>query len=531
VYIALTSFRTSALPWLRLIRSSATARQKSLGPIMPTQSTTKPRLRGSLPQALGGCALLGLCIAVSIVVGAGGWAVRQRGQGLAAEPAIEYIVDASPRMALLSQGGDRSRISVARSVLAEVIRPANPQVTAGLRVFGAGSAAEPCQDTRLVVPLAVANQGQIAGELDRLEASAIAEAALASAILSAIRDLAQTQGPHTLVVITGGVDSCNPEAGPLIAAEAERAGVEIHLFVIGYQLAPTEAEAIRGVTQAGGGDYFDAADETALRALLEAIQASVDQAIANVREDVRAAATRLAAERGTPTTAPDVTTTAGAATNEPAEAAGTGEAPDLAQTACDHPYFPMREGATWTYVSAAGLQTARVTDVVGDQNSATATMMRDGAEPLTWYCNPTGLMTNTLPDGEQVFGLDPQINGWEWLSSSGAWLLPARQLAPGVQWTFGMSFQDNDQMGTGGMIGVVEFAQALTSVRFEEVRFGGEVAEALRVDSTFEVTAMGNAAPGGAVTYWYVRGVGLIRLEFARASQSAMFVLQGYELP
>src|SRR5688500_4951438 len=128
---------------------------------MSTQSTTKPRGRGSATPALGGCVLLALCIAVIAVAGAAGWAWRQRGQGPAAEPAVEYILDASPRMALLSQGGDTSRISVARSVLAEVIRPADPQVTAGLRVFGAGSAAEPCQDTHLVVPLAAANQSQI----------------------------------------------------------------------------------------------------------------------------------------------------------------------------------------------------------------------------------------------------------------------------------------------------------------------------------------------------------------------------------
>ena len=86
-------------------------------------------------------------------------------------------------------------------------------------------------------------------------------------------------------------------------------------------------------------------------------------------------------------------------------------------------------------------------------------------------------------------------------------------------------------MGTGGMIGVVEFAQALTSVRFEELAFEGEVAQALRVDSTFELTAMGNSPPPGGVTYWYVKGVGLARLEFARASQSALFVLQSHAVP
>ena len=116
---------------------------EKFGAKMTTQSTEKPRLRGAATPALGGCALLALCMAIIVMAGAVAWVLRQRGQGLGAEPAVEYILDASPRMALLSQGGDSSRLSVARSVLAEVIRPADPGVTAGLRVFGTGSTGEP----------------------------------------------------------------------------------------------------------------------------------------------------------------------------------------------------------------------------------------------------------------------------------------------------------------------------------------------------------------------------------------------------
>jgi hypothetical protein len=282
---------------------------------------------------------------------------------------------------------------------------------------------------------------------------------------------------------------------------------------------------------ASGGDYYDAANEAELRRLLEAIQNGVDQNVDQPREAVRAVATQLAQARGTPTVPPGLTATAVAATGVPTPAAVTDEAPYAAQTACDHPYLPLRPGARWTYVSAAGAQTAQVTGVTGGPSTATATMTRDGAESLTWQCDDSGLWANTIPHEAQVFGLDPQINGWEWLSSAGAWLLPPAQLAPGAQWAFNLTFQDNDAMGTGGQIGEVESVQALAAVGTEPVAFAGGVVEALRIDSTFEVTAMGSAGPPGSATYWYARGIGLIRLEFARGAQTALFELQSYTVP
>ena len=56
------------------------------------------------------------------------------------EPTVAYILDASPRMELTADsGGGKTRINVAEAVLAEVIRPAEPSLTMGLRVFGTGN--------------------------------------------------------------------------------------------------------------------------------------------------------------------------------------------------------------------------------------------------------------------------------------------------------------------------------------------------------------------------------------------------------
>ncbi len=267
-------------------------------------SAQSPRSASRLPLVLGGCALVALCLCV--LGGAAGYYSYIRSRPVAAEPAVEYLLDASPRMAQAAEGG--TRLAVAQAVLAEIVRPANPQVTAGLRVFGAGALAQPCADTQLLVPLALASQALISDRLAGLQAGAVADAAMAEAMIAAIRDLSSARGPHTLVVVTGGQDSCNPEAAQLIAAEARQAGIELELFVVGYQVPSGDAEAIRGlIDQTPNAEYLEAQDEAGLRLILGSIQQRVDNRGSLPLADLLATARAVAAV--TPAATPAATGT------------------------------------------------------------------------------------------------------------------------------------------------------------------------------------------------------------------------------
>ncbi len=241
-----------------------------------------PTRKGSpLIASLASCLVVVVAGLVCAGLAAGGYYLYTRRE-LPAQPAVEYILDASPRMAQPAKIDGGTRLGVAQGVLAEIVRPADPKVTAGLRVFGTGALPQACQDTRLVVPLALAVQGQISTQLLGLTTGPSADAAVAEAMVSAIRDLATTLGPHTLVVVTGGEDSCNPEAGQLIAAEAARAGIRLQLFVVGYQVPNEQADAIKGlVDDAGGGAYINTQTKAELQQVLAAIQHHVDDPIVN----------------------------------------------------------------------------------------------------------------------------------------------------------------------------------------------------------------------------------------------------------
>jgi len=216
--------------------------------------------------ALGGAGLLAVCLCFAVAVVAGVYYFWGRGE-TETQAAVEYILDASPRMLNPASGG--TRLSVAQAILAEIVRPADTTLTAGLRVFGTGAVAQPCQDTSLIVPLAQANQSQIADNLFTVSAGSAADAALAEAMVNAIRDLAAMPGSPTLVVVTGGADSCNEQAGELIKAEAQRAGIQLQMFVVGFMVEEAEAEAVKGlIDESAGGAYVDAPDAETLRNVL-----------------------------------------------------------------------------------------------------------------------------------------------------------------------------------------------------------------------------------------------------------------------
>ena len=227
--------------------------------------------------ALGG---LGLCLCLVAAAIAGGVLYFRRGPASAPVPSVAYILDTSPRMANPAAGAaGQTRLTVAQGVLAEIIRADNPELVTGLSVFGSGANANACQDANVLVPFAAANHTKIATRLSTLTAGSAADAALAQAMLLSMQGLAQYQGRRSLVVVTGGADSCNADANQLIAQEAARAGIDLQVFVIGFQVTEADAAAIKGMVAGTATAHFlPVPDAAALQRILQNIQATYAQA-------------------------------------------------------------------------------------------------------------------------------------------------------------------------------------------------------------------------------------------------------------
>src|SRR3989304_6250612 len=118
-------------------------RDRLMAPPEEPMATTPPQRR--LPMiVLVGCGLMAACLCLTGVA-AGAYFYLPARQAPSAEPTIEYVLDASPRMESPSSGGE-PRIVVARGILAEIVRTADPRLTAGVRVFRTGRLPHGCGD-------------------------------------------------------------------------------------------------------------------------------------------------------------------------------------------------------------------------------------------------------------------------------------------------------------------------------------------------------------------------------------------------
>jgi hypothetical protein len=423
-----------------------------------------------------GAVVVGLCLCVAVAVAA--YFLLRGRLGRAVQPTIEYILDASPRMNSTASGGD-TRIGVARGVLTEIVRTADPGLTAGLRLFGAGAKPEACQDTNLVVPLALSNQGRIEEGLGGVAPGPQSDSALAEAMIAAIRDVAKTKGPHSIVVVTGGADSCNPESGQLIRQEADRAGVDLKMFVIGFDVPPEDAEAIRAmVAMIPGATYEDAPKASALRDILTGIQAEVNRQVTEVTTE-------------SPTTA-------------------------AAESACDHPYFPLRTGSSWTYAMPDGTMTWSVGGASGSNDSAEATMevaLSDVSMAVHWSCSSAGIVSYDF--GNLSVASLGEVASMEVVDSSGAWLPAPDLLVPGYSWPNSYTLVMHvSQEGFAADL-TMTVSETSTATGIETITVPAGTFEALRVDGTESVSMSGFM--GEAVnmtvdtTYWYAKGVGVVR--------------------
>ncbi len=403
------------------------------------------------------------------------------------EPAVEYVLDASPRMNESTEGG--TRIEVARGVLAEIVRPANPDLNSGLRLFGSGAVAQACQDTQLVVPFATSNQDKIATQLEGVKAGSDSNSDLSEAMISAIRDLAAKGGPHSLVVVTGGADACNPQAGELIAQEAQRAGVDLKTYVVGFQVSADDSQALKNqVGSIPGGELQTAEDADGLRTVLASIQRKVDA------------------------------TASGQASGE---------------TACDHPYLPLRAGATWSY-SGIAPYTWAVDSVSGDRQSATAHLSIDfgsGSFSLDWNCSPDGILYYQMADLSS--GDVPGVVSFNVSSADGVTLPKESVLTSGGSW---------DSSYTIGMgVDIPGFTDTFTSQTTETSTAGSETSvstaagtfDAIPVTSTGTVTTtgLGDFSTDFSSTVWYARGIGIVRIESSAAGETVTFELSSYSVP
>lgn len=214
-------------------------------------------------------------------------------------------------------------------------------------------------------------------------------------------------------------------------------------------------------------------------------------------------------------------------------------------TACDHPYFPLRSGASWSYSSENGGFTWNVTSVTGDTSSATADMaytMSDLSGVYTWLCNSTGLVSYQFGSGGINFAGQGQIATFEVSDTSGVLLPTADLLTPGYAWEHAYTLQYNFTIEGNSFSAVHSLATSYQVVSVESVTFNGQAYDGLQIESSSTSTMeMAVAVPGGIGSQpittqstgrmVFARGVGLISMTSTAEGITSQSNLVSFSVP
>jgi hypothetical protein len=198
----------------------------------------------------------------------------------------------------------------------------------------------------------------------------------------------------------------------------------------------------------------------------------------------------------------------------------------LDQSACYHPFFPVVDGASWTYDDSFDSGYTLRIEETGDDTFTMTQIMSDEETELTvdWYCSEEGLLRGTFAQVDlfsqaTVEEGDPEIifETFEWEGET----LPAPELMEiGYTWTstYTLRADVNLQGFMQTMQVQVSIDHAIGAIEAVTVP-AGTFPEAYRVDSTGSIEMlmiMGETSnPLSSFEFnfstWYVKGLGMVK--------------------
>jgi hypothetical protein len=216
-----------------------------------------------------------------------------------------------------------------------------------------------------------------------------------------------------------------------------------------------------------------------------------------------------------------------------------------AASLCTNAYYPVREGATWTYRSTGGpageYSFADTITSVRDDGFTLSTQIGDLTRTQEWTCTAEGLTALQL-GGAPAAMLNAQNIQMNLNVSNGTGVAFPSQISAGDQWQQNLDFSGNVAMMNQQADATGTAQMNFNAIGMESVTVPAGTFDALRVqaDVTLNINATyeGLTLPvtfTGDYTYWFAQGVGWVKAigsgNVFGTSFSETTELQSYNLP
>lgn len=202
-------------------------------------------------------------------------------------------------------------------------------------------------------------------------------------------------------------------------------------------------------------------------------------------------------------------------TPPPADLGSPSNQPDQ----CKNPYYPLINGATYTYRLSSGEDVIRTMQT--DPDSQKFTILISGAgtnSRIDGECTSEGIVIMESP-GSTTTTSDEQGSSTIMTQSSSGVSLP-NDLAPGKQWS--QTIRITSEAGES----LVQMDYR--AVGFEEVTVPAGTFTALKIEQNGYVTIYDQQVAMEGLVGWYVKGIGLVKFEVPGAPVSELI---SYDFP
>jgi len=239
---------------------------------------------------------------------------------------------------------------------------------------------------------------------------------------------------------------------------------------------------------------------------------------------------------------PNHTAQSGETTATPAPS----ETPTTSETSlCTNTYYPVREGATWSYKSTGSPAseysfTDMITSVREDGFTLTS-QLGDLTRTQEWECKPEGLVALQL-GGASAATLNNENMDLNLVVDEVSGVTYPSQITSGDEWQHNLSFAGEINIAgqTGEATGSVQANFTALGEESVTVPAGTFNAMKIQLDSDLNINAkfQGISVPvtiSSTYTYWLVKNVGWVKAtgagEFGGQAFSETIELQSYNLP
>lgn len=181
----------------------------------------------------------------------------------AAEQNLLFILDASGSM--WGRVDDTPKISVARDVMSDLVGRLPEASHAGLLAYGHRRKGD-CSDIESLVALGPLDRKALTSRIQALNPKG--KTPITEAVKQAVAELRAIEEPASIVLVSDGLESCGGDPCEAVRA-ARQSGVDFRLHVVGFDLGDADPAQLQCMADAGGGEFYTAANADELTGALE----------------------------------------------------------------------------------------------------------------------------------------------------------------------------------------------------------------------------------------------------------------------